>query len=115
MKTFTRKKLTTMFIISVVIGIAAIIALIIVGGLMEESIGMALILLVAAVIVFPFEIMGFLLNWKKILIGFIAPIPIVSYLIEWLKGTIYAVKAFISILKKQETFTIGHPAEENEE
>ncbi len=110
MKVYKRKTLITMFIVSVVLALVCVVAMVIVnGGLngLGGSVGMALIILITALPFIPFEVMGFLLNWKKILIGFIAPIPLISYLKQWLiNGTVCAVKALIVIIKKKDHLVV---------
>lgn len=110
MKVYKRKTLTKMFIVSAVLALVCMIAMVILnGGLngLGGSAGMALIILIIALPFIPFEVMGFLLNWKKILIGFVAPIPIISYLKQWMiNGTICAVKALIVIIKKKDHLVV---------
>lgn len=114
MKEYTRKSLITRFIISAVIGdgfvVGFVIAMLIVGdgaSFFDGNIAVLIPVFLFAIMAMPLEVMSFMLNFKKIMVGFIAPIPIISSLIEYFKGMFYAVKAFISILKKEETFTIG--------
>ncbi len=59
------------------------------------------------IVVLPIFFMGFIINFKKILLGLITPIPILSYLIEWFKGMCYAVKAVIVIFKHKDYLKIG--------
>lgn len=110
MKVYERKKLTTMFIVSAVLSVIVIVVTMIMGGGMSafgDNLGFALISLVFAILLFPLVWMAFLLNWKKILVGFVAPIPIVSYMKQWyFNGIIYAVKAFIVIIKKKDRLVI---------
>ncbi len=110
MKVYERKKLTTLFIVSAVLSVAQIIAMAILGGGMSafgDSLGVALIILVCGLPLLPFVMMALLLNWKKILIGMIAPIPILSMMKQWyINGIIYAVKAFIVIVKKRDRLVI---------
>ncbi len=55
----------------------------------------------------PFTWVGLFLNWKAMLIGVIAPIPIVSSIIESFRGLVFAVKAFMVIVKKQDVLLVG--------
>ena len=57
--------------------------------------------------VFAVWFLGISFNVKKVLIGFIAPIPILSYCIEMFKSLYYGIKALIVIVKKQDELTIG--------
>lgn len=111
MKVYSRKKLQTMFIVSVVLDVVQIIAMMIMlGGFSAfgESVAVALFVFVGGIVLLPFVYMSLLLNWKKILIGMIAPIPIVSFMKQWyINGIIYAVKAFIVILKKKDRLVIN--------
>lgn len=110
MKVYKRKTLITMFIVSVVLTVVYIVATMILGGGLSafgDSIGMVLIILVCSVPLLPFVFMSFILNWKKILIGMIAPIPILSSMKQcYFNGIIYAVKALIVIIKKKDRLVI---------
>ena len=106
-----------MYIASAVIAIGMLIFMIFVSGAVEftgiSSIDFALTVLLAA-IMFPIEACGIMLNWKKILKGFIAPIPILSYFIQCFVSFWYAIKALISIIKHQD-LVIGKPVDEDDE
>lgn len=110
MKVYSRKKLQTMFIVSVVLDIVQIIAMmIILGGFSAfgESVFVSLFVFVGGIVLLPLVYMSLLLNWKKILIGMIAPIPIISSMKQmYFNGIIYAVKALIVILKKKDRLVI---------
>lgn len=104
-----------MYVISAVIGLAMIIALTVYVWVFADGIPVVFIpACLIGVIIFPIEVMGFLLNWKKCLIGMIAPIPVISMIIEHVKGMIYAIKALIALIKKEEVFVIHKNAESNE-
>lgn len=87
-----------MYVISFVLSIAAAIFLLIVSDDKTE----VAVLMPLIIIVFPVEICGMILNWKKVLKGLIAPIPIVSYILESFIGMWYAIKGLIAIFKKQD-------------
>ena len=75
-----------MFIVSGVLDVVQIIAMMIMlGGFSAfgESVAVALFVFVGGIVLLPFVYMSLLLNWKKILIGMIAPIPIVSFMKQW--------------------------------
>ena len=52
-----------------------------------------------AVLIFPFSVMSFFLNYKKIFIGLVRPVPILSYFLEWFKGLFWSFKAFFWMIK----------------
>lgn len=110
MKVYSRKKLQTMFIVSAVLDIIQIIAMMIMlGGLSAfgESVFVAFFVFVGGIVLLPLVYMSLLLNWKKILIGMIAPIPIISFMKQWyINGIVYAVKALIVIIKKKDRLVI---------
>lgn len=99
-----------MFIVAIVIAVVQIVAMAIVGGGMAgfgDNLGMAIIILLCSVPLLPFAYVGLFLNWKKILIGIIAPIPLLSYFKQFLiNGMICAVKAFIVIVKKKDRLVV---------
>ena len=65
-------------------------------------------------IIFPLQLVGFTINstFKKFLIGYIAPIPVLSALIETLKAFYYGIRAAIVIFKKQDALVIGNVSDE---
>ena len=65
--------------------------------------------LVASLVVFPIEFLGFTINgtFKKSLIGMIAPIPVISGCIECFKALYYGIRAIIVIVKKQDSLVVG--------
>ncbi len=67
-------------------------------GFTSESIALFAVPLLSGIL-FTWEIMAIILNWKKILKGIIAPIPFISFLIEYFKAYIMAAKAIIFALK----------------
>lgn len=104
MKEYTRAQLIKLLKASIVLSIPFIILYFVsmFSTSDDKSISSILPYMLGAVIgspFVPFVMMGFLMNFKKILIGFIAPIPILSYFIEWFKGVVWAVKGIIFIIK----------------
>ena len=81
-----------------IIGFALGIALLIVN---MESLEMTMILILGAAVplAYPFIVLGFFLNWKKILMGIIAPIPILSMIIQYFAGMFMGYRAFFWLLK----------------
>lgn len=103
-----------MYIISFVLSIALFIFLLIMNSVVEMGAIVVAIFAPLCIIVFPIEICGFFLNWKKILIGFIAPIPVLSYIFQFFIGTWYAIKALIAIFKHQD-LTLGKSDNEDDQ
>ncbi len=62
---------------------------------------------VLGVVAFPFSVFAMSFNFGKMMLGLIAPIPILSYLIEIFKGWVYAIKALIVIFKNKDKLVIG--------
>lgn len=101
-----------MYVVSLILGIILMVAIPIIqytSGLKSDSVQFVL-MIPTALIVFPVEICGFIINWKKILKGLIAPIPIISYFIQFIIGTWYAIKGLIAIFKYTD-LVIGKPKE----
>lgn len=111
MRKISRSTLLVEFIVSCVLGIISVIVIFFTGGLNSYVGGVGIFMVIFALIVLPFEFWGMILNWKKVLKGIIAPIPILSMVIESFKGMIYAVKGFLVIIKKEEYLAIGKPEE----
>ncbi len=59
-----------------------------------------------AVILFPTSVMAMSFNFGNMLIGIIAPIPILSYFIEFFKAYVYVIKALIVIFRREEKLVI---------
>lgn len=79
----------------------------------EITIGMLLICVLTIVSspIMGFCIFGMTFKFGKIILGVIAPIPLLSAFIEYFKGLYYGVKAIIVIVKKRDELVIGQPAE----
>lgn len=99
MKRYTREKLIRIYIVSAVLGAISFF----VGWFASIGAGynvlQLLILVPFSIAALPVSFCALRLNLKKILIGMIAPIPILSCFIEYTKGLVYAVKALICIFK----------------
>ncbi|MBQ6119038.1 MAG: hypothetical protein IJK98_07375 [Clostridia bacterium] len=109
MRRIPRKTLLTIFIISCVLSVASLIVMFTVGSDGKDSVLYVILMVFFGIVVLPIGFTGFILNIKKILIGLIAPIPVLSYLIENVKGFVYGVKALICIIKREEELVIGSP------
>lgn len=115
MKVYSREKLIKRLKICVVLGaILAVVSTVAIIGLAyiagEATVGEMLFgapMLVFLAIAYTLAFFGASFNFGKMMLGFIAPIPIVSCCIECIKSWIYAIKGIIVILKKQEQLVIG--------
>lgn len=85
----------------------------IVLGLGEEvTVGIVFLyaaVFVAILVCYPVIFLGLSFNWKKFLLGYIAPIPILSAIIQYIKAIGYGIKAVVAILKKKDSVVIGKP------
>ena len=63
---------------------------------------------------YPIIFLGLSFNWKKFLLGYIAPIPILSAIIQYIKAIGYGIKAVVAILKKKDSVVIGKPQQTEE-
>ncbi len=108
MKKYSREHLKKRLIVCSVLGIIVGIAVAVIN---ITAAGMPLIyaalMLLCIVIVFPIECFGVSFNFGKILLGMVAPIPILSMIIESFKSIVYAIKGIIVIIKKQDYLIIG--------
>ncbi len=92
------KQLKVGFIVCFILGAAmGLFALIM--NLGNFSLLMLIIMALLTIILFPFEIMAFFLNGKNIFKGLIAPIPVLSFILEYFKGLGRAFVAFVWMLK----------------
>lgn len=113
---YSRETLIKRFKICFILGIISAVALVginiyaaIEGGFtMMIAITLAACL-VASLVVFPIEFLGFTINgtFKRSLIGMIAPIPVISGCIECFKALYYGIRAIIVIVKKQDSLVVG--------
>ncbi len=73
-----------------------------------ESIGFTIIMIIAVFALMPISFMSiFFINWKKALIGMIAPIPVLSYCIHCFKGLWKTFLALIALIRGKEEFTFN--------
>lgn len=99
---YTAKQIKTKAVIALIVGV--VMAVYAIFFQEKGSAGMTQIMLYfVSPLVLAWSVLGFLLNWKKILWGIIKPIPIISYLIEFVKGIlIMAPSAFFWALTHPE-------------
>ena len=111
MKVYQRKTLITMFIVAGVFSVLQMLITLIGGIASADGYAGAVVTAVLSALIalplVPFTWVGLFLNWKAMLIGVIAPIPIVSSIIESFRGLVFAVKAFMVIVKKQDVLLVG--------
>lgn len=95
------KQMKVKFIVSFILGIVLVVFFWIAQFRLgyKFPLGVLTLYTAVAVLVFPFEVMAFVLNWRKIFVGIIKPIPILSYFIQCFVGIFMAFKAFIWMLK----------------
>lgn len=67
-----------------------------VGDIFEQ-----LALIVISPILMTIGVFGMLLNYANILKGIVTPIPIISMIIEYLKGFVMSIKAFVYLIKSK--------------
>ncbi len=115
MKIYPYEKLKKIYIVCAIIG--AIIAIPVI--FFASSIGLDGKSLVFFLFTTPLYYISFVLgfvavifNWKKILIGMIAPIPLVSGLMENFKGVFYAIKGLVALFKHQDLILNNNEANE---
>ncbi len=114
MKVFTREQLIKRLKICGIIGIICVIPFIILtivpmfsdGSTTFGDILMIALYVAGAVILFPTSVMAMSFNFGNMLIGIIAPIPILSYFIEFFKAYVYVIKALIVIFRREEKLVI---------
>lgn len=68
----------------------------------------------AGLVLLPISIFGMSFNFGKIMLGIIAPIPVLSSVIESFKSIVYAIKGIIVLVKKQDCLVIGKETEETD-
>ena len=61
-----------------------------------------ILLIPFSIVMMPIVWAGFLMNIKKILVGIIAPIPLLSFMIEYIKGFIYGIKGLFCLFRHQD-------------
>lgn len=110
MKTYSKQQLIKQLIISGVLAVATLVIMLVAGlwDFSSESIGYTLIMMVGMFTLLPFSYMSlFYVDWKKAIIGMVAPIPVLSYCICMFKGMGFAFLALISLIKGKEDFTFN--------
>ena len=68
-----------------------------IGDLLEQ-----LGLIVISPILMTIAIYGLILNYRKVFKGIVSPIPIVSMIVEYVKGFFMSIKAFVYLIKNRE-------------
>lgn len=71
------------------------------GGEMLKSTGALTLLLIGIFLGISWTILSLTLNFKKILKGYIFPVPVISACIEMIKGQIMAIKVIIFLIKNK--------------
>ena len=118
---YSRAQLLKRFKICCILGLIFSIAMVAINFSFMDEITVGSVFKFAAVFVgsfvcYPVIFLGLSFNWKKFLLGYIAPIPILSAIIQYIKAIGYGIKAVIAILKKQDSVVIGKKViEETEE
>lgn len=102
MKRYTREKLIRIYSVCAVLGAISFFVAWFASKDAGYNVLQLLILVPFSIVGLPVSFCAMRLNLKKILIGMIAPIPILSGLIEHAKGLVYAVKALICIFKHKD-------------
>ena len=121
MKTYTKQQLVRIIVISVAIAIVNCIVMFATGmwELSGNSVGYLLIMIPMSLVCLPLSFMSlFFLSMRKFIVGFIAPIPVLSSFIEYFKGLGRAVLAIIALIKGKDSFTFnkyGVDKDENDE
>ena len=112
MKKYSREQLKKRLIVCTVLGVITGVVLGIGNAVMGAlPLGAGALLALGAIVIFPIELFGMTFNFGKMLLGMIAPIPILSMFIEIFKSYVYAIKGIIVIVKKQDYLTIGKKEE----
>lgn len=110
MKTYSKKQIIKQIIISAVIALITFIALMVSGlwSFSDSSIGYTIIMAVAIFTLFPIGFMSFFyIDWKRAIIGMIAPIPVLSYVICCCKGMFFTFCALFSLIRGKEEYTFN--------
>ncbi len=101
MRVFEYAKLKVIYIVCAVIAVVGYIPVMLFTG-SGYDLGFLIMATPVFLIAFYFAVLSVALNWKKQLIGIIAPIPVISSMIESFVGVWYAIKGLICLLKKQD-------------
>lgn len=121
---YSREKLLKRFKICLIVGIIGAVLLgavnivmpIIAGEFTIEAVLYFVLIFITCAVVFPLQLVGFTINhtFKKMVIGMIAPIPVISGMIESVKAFYYGIRAAIVVLKGQDALVIGTPVIEDD-
>lgn len=115
MKKYSREQLKKRLIVSIVLGVIMTLALLIPAMFSgSEQLWYAAIMIPAGLVLLPISILGMSFNFGKIMLGIIAPIPVLSSVIESFKSIVYAIKGIIVLVKKQDYLVIGKETEETD-
>ncbi len=87
-------------IIALISFIVSSIGTVIIFMVQDDDLSSFYWLIPIAPIILTFGFMSLVLNFKKTILGFIKPIPILSAFIEYLKGYFYGIKALVWALKQ---------------
>lgn len=99
----TAKQIKTRGIISVVLAVILSIIAVIAGKEVHLSGADDVLILVLTPLMIAWQFFAILINWKQMLKGFIAPIPVISYCIETIKALFVMVpKALFWALQQRE-------------
>lgn len=93
----TAKQIKTIALLSFIISIIASVIIFMAQG---DEFNNYYWLIPFAPLIMTFGFMSIVLNFKKIILGIIKPIPVFSLFIEYLKGYFYSIKALIWALKQ---------------
>lgn len=105
------KRLKISAICGIIFGIgllcASLFALVTSGGTPDSNITIKEVILIFPMsilysIILVWELMAYIINWKKILKGILLPIPFISMIIETFKGYVMAAKAIVYALKNRD-------------
>ncbi len=110
MKTYTKKQITKQLIIGGVLSVITLIVMLATGiwDIADQPIGGTILLILGVFTLMPISYMSFFyINWKKALIGMIAPIPVLSYCIACFKGLGYTFMALITLIKGKDNYTFN--------
>lgn len=107
MKVYTREELVKRLKICTVIGLIMIPVFVATQIMIETPLIVTAGCVVLGIVAFPFSVFAMSFNFGKMMLGMIAPIPILSYFIEIFKGWGYAIKGLIVIFKNKDQLVIG--------
>lgn len=114
---YSRETVLKKFRVALIIGVIAAVVMsviniilpILAGEFTFEVVLFFVGLLITSVVIFPVQLLGFMLgrNLMKAMIGCILPIPVLSCCIECFKAFWYGIKAVMAIFKGDQSVTIG--------